>query len=344
MAIDARRPMGRASVTGDRSAAAELSGYAAPKWLPGGHFQTIYAYSLWQPINFGYRRERWETPDGDFIDLDWLDPSSPSSSLVVLFHGLEGSSRSHYAVSLMNELKRRDRRGVVVHLRGCSGEVNRLTRAYHSGDSSEIDWILQRLKEREPRSRLYAVGVSIGGNMLLKWLGERGEDGLDFVDRAAAISVPVDLPAGARRLDYGWNKHIYTSRFLRSMKPKVLAKISTHGLPIDRRALRASSTFREIDDLYTAPAHGFRDAEEYWVRSSSKPWLRSIRVPTLMINARNDPFFPADALPSAAEVSDAVALEISEHGGHVGFVTGKFPGHLGWLPRRILRFFSQPVE
>ncbi len=328
----------------NRSGSTTLSHYTAPGWLPGGHLQTIYAYSLRQPMNFSYRRERWETPDGDFIDLDWLDPSTESSSLVVLFHGLEGSSRSHYAVSLMNELMCRGMRGVVVHFRGCSSEVNRLARAYHSGDSSEIDWILRRFREREPNLCLYAVGVSIGGNMLLKWLGEQGENALRVVDRAAAISVPVDLRIGAQRLDYGWSKLIYTSWFLRSMKPKVLAKISAHGLPIDGRALRAISTFREIDDLYTAPIHGFKDAPDYWQRSSSKPWLRRIRVPTLMIGARNDPFFPGDALPTAAKVSACVALEFSQTGGHVGFVTGKFPGDLNWLPSRILRFFSQAVD
>lgn len=262
----------------------------------------------------------------------------------MLFHGLEGSSRGHYAICLMNELKRRGLRGVVVHFRGCSGEVNRLARAYHSGDSPEIDWILRRFKEQQPNIRLCAVGVSIGGNMLLKWLGEQGENALRVVDRAAAISVPVDLRIGAQRLDYGWSKLIYTSRFLRSMKPKVLAKISVHDLPIDGRALRATSTFREIDDLYTAPIHGFEDAPDYWQRSSSKPWLRRIRVPTLMISARNDPFFPGDALPTAAEVSDRVALEFSQTGGHVGFVSGKFPGDLGWLPSRVLRFFAQSVE
>jgi predicted alpha/beta-fold hydrolase len=328
----------------DRSVSTALSHYTAPGWLPGGHWQTIYAYALRQTMNFTYRRERWRTPDGDFIDLDWVEPSSQSSGLVVLFHGMEGSSRSHYAICLMNELKRRGMRGVVVHLRGCSGEVNRLARAYHSGDSSEIDWVLRRFREREPNIRLYAVGVSIGGNMLLKWLGEQGENALGAIDRAAAISVPVDLAIAAQRLDCGWNKLIYTSWFLRSMKPKVLAKISAHGLPIDGRALRATSTFREIDDLYTAPIHGFKDAPDYWQRASSKPWLGRIRVLTLMIGARNDPFFPADALPTPAEVSACVALEFSQTGGHVGFVSGKFPGDLSWLPSRILRFFAQAVE
>ena len=283
-------------------------------------------------------------PDGDFIDLDWLDPSPQDSSLVVLFHGLEGSSHSHYAVSLMNELKRHGWRGVVAHLRGCSGEVNRLARAYHCGDSAEIDWILRRLRERNPQSRLYAVGVSIGGNMVLKWLGEQGERALEIVDRAVAISAPTDLPIAAQRLDSGWNRLIYTSQFLRSMKQKVLKKISIHGLAIDVGAVGAASTFREIDDLYTAPIHGFKDADDYWQRSSSKPWLRHIRVPTLLINARNDPFFPADGLPTPAEVSGAVDLEFPDAGGHGGFVTGKFPGDLGWLPFRILQFFLRAVQ
>jgi len=328
----------------DRSGSTDLSHYTAPRWLPGGHLQTIYAYAFRQTMNFTYRRERWETPDGDFIDLDWLDPSPESSSLVVLFHGLEGSSRGNYAICVMNELKRRGMRGVVVHFRGCSGEVNRLPRAYHSGDSWEIDWILRRLKERDPKARLYGVGISIGGNMMLKWLGEKGDDGLAVVERAAAISVPVDLLTAAQRLDYGWNKRIYTSSFLRPMRQKVLEKIALHNLAIDARAVRATSTFREIDDLYTAPVHGFRDAEDYWSRSSCKPWLRRIRVPTLMIGAHNDPFFPGDALPTQAEVSDRVALEFSQTGGHVGFVSGKFPGDLSWLPSRILRFFAQAVE
>src|SRR3972149_779217 len=204
----------------NRSVSTAFSHYTAPCWLPGGHLQTIYAYAFRQTMNFTYRRERWETPDGDFIDLDWVEPLSQSTGLVVLFHGMEGSSRSHYAICLMNELKGRGMRGVVVHLRGCSGEVNRLARAYHSGDSSEIDWILRRFREREPNLCLYAVGVSIGGNMLLKWLGEQGENALRVVDRAAAISVPVDLRIGAQRLVYGWRKLSYTSRVFWSLQTK----------------------------------------------------------------------------------------------------------------------------
>jgi predicted alpha/beta-fold hydrolase len=314
--------------------------YEAPVWLPGGHLQTIYAYCLRQIPTFMYRRERWETPDQDFIDLDWMDASSNDSKLVVLFHGLEGCSRSHYAVSLMNQLRGEGWCGVVPHFRGCGGEINRLPRGYHAGDSAEIDWILRGLKKANPRNRLYIVGISMGGNDLLKWLGEQGDRASNVVERAVAVSVPVDLKIAAQELDYGWNKLIYTRDFLRSMKPKVLKKIAAHGLELDPNVVRAVSTFNEIDNLYTAPVHGFRDAEDYWNRSSSKPWLRHIKVPTLLINARNDPFFPGHALPTRAEVAEAVVLEYPESGGHLGFVSGRFPGHLNWLSRRILSFLG----
>jgi predicted alpha/beta-fold hydrolase len=314
-----------------------LLAYRAPRWLPGGHLQTIYAYCLPRP-SLQFQRERWETPDGDFIDLDWIDCAANRASLVVFFHGLEGCSQSHYALSLANELRRQNCRGVIVHFRGCSGEGNRLARAYHAGDSAEIDWLLRRLKKENSNSRLQAVGISMGGNDLLKWLGEQGDGALDVVDRAVAVSAPLDLKIAAEELDSGWNKLIYTRDFLRTMKRKVLEKISAQRLQLDSRLIRRCSTFRAFDDLYTAPVHGFKDANDYWLLSSSKPWLRHIKVPSLMINARNDPFFPGDALPTCAEVSGAVSLEYPESGGHVGFVSGKFPGHLDWLPRRIMRF------
>jgi hypothetical protein len=320
--------------------AAPFIAYEAPGWLPGGQLQTIYAYYLRQTPAFTYRRERWETPDRDFIDIDWLDTFTQESRLLVLFHGLEGCSRSHYAVSLMNQLRGEGWCGVVPHFRGCGGEINRFSRSYHAADSAEINWILRRLKANRLASHLYAVGVSLGGNMLLKWLGKQGERAPDVVERAVAVSAPMDLQMAAKQLDDGWNKLIYTSHFLRTMKPKVLAKISRHGLELDPAAIRATSTFREIDNLYTAPIHGFRDAEDYWIRSSSRPWLRHIKVPTLLINACNDPFFPRHALPTRAEVAEAVTLDFPESGGHLGFVSGRFPGQLNWLPRRILSFLG----
>ena len=317
-----------------------LGDYHAPWWLPGGHLQTIYARSLATNYRVQYRRERWETPDNDFIDLDWLDHSPDGSKLIVLFHGLEGYSQSHYALSLMAVAAQQGWRGVVPHFRGCGGEANRLTRSYHSGDSREIDWILRRIKSENPRIDIYVVGVSLGGNMLLKWLGEEGEAAGGVVQRAVAVSTPMDLVAAVGQLDFGLRRILYTSHFLRSMKPKALAKIAAHSLTIDTRAILASLTFRRFDDLFTAPVHGFKDADDYWTCCSSKPWLKQIKLPTLLINARNDPFLPSDALPDSAEVSDAVILDFPATGGHVGFVSGKFPGNIEWLPRRILNFFG----
>ena len=316
------------------------SSFKSPWWLPGGNLQTIYARALARNYTVEYQRQRWETPDGDFIDLDWLNRQGGMDKLLVLFHGLEGCSRSHYALSLMAMAQQLGWRGVVPHFRGCSGEINRLPRAYHSGDAAEIDWILRRLKRESPDCEIYVIGVSLGGNMLLKWLGEQGAAATAVLHGAMAVSAPVDLHAAAAVLDFGYRRAIYTSRFLCSLRAKVLAKIAAHGLDIDIGAVRACSTFRQIDDLYTAPIHGFKDADDYWTRASSKPWLKHIRMPTLLLNARNDPFLPASALPAPRDVSDAVTLEFPNAGGHVGFVDGPLPGRLEWLPQRIADFFT----
>ena len=316
------------------------STYTPPWWLPGGNCQTVYARVLARNYAIEYQRQRWDTPDGDFIDLDWMNREVGAAKLLVLFHGLEGCSRSHYALSLMAMAQRMGWRGVVPHFRGCSGEINKLARAYHSGDAAEIDWIMRRLKRENPGCDLYVVGVSLGGNMLLKWLGEQGAAATSIVNGAVAVSAPVDLHAAAAVLDFGYRRAIYTRRFLRLLRAKVLGKIATHGLDIDIAAVRSCSTFRQIDDLYTAPIHGFKDADDYWTRASSKPLLKNIRVPTLVLNAQDDPFLPADALPRASEVSDSVTLEFPDYGGHVGFVAGSMPGHLEWLPQRVLNHLT----
>ena len=313
--------------------------YRAPWWLPGGHAQTVYAALAAPRPRVAYRRERWDTPDGDFIDLDWVqDQDRGQTPLVVLFHGLEGSSQSHYALALMAEVARRGWRGVVVHFRGCAGEPNRLPRAYHSGDSTEIDWVLRRLRTEHPL--LYAVGVSLGGNALLKWLGEAGASAREVVDRAAAISAPVDLMAAGNALDRGFNL-LYVRHFLSSMKGKSLAKLARYPGLYEAARVRAARTLRAFDDLVTAPLHGFRNTDDYWTRASAKPWLAGIEVPVLMLNARNDPYLPARFLPAPHEVAPSVVLEKPSSGGHVGFVSGRFPGDLGWLPARVLEFFSR---
>ncbi len=316
--------------------------YVAPAWLRGGHAQTIYPYLLSRPL-IPYRRERWELDDGDFIDIDWMD-NAPDAPMVVLFHGLEGSSCSHYVVSLMTMLRELGWRGAVVHFRGCSGSPNRLPRAYHAGDSTEIDGILIRLSEENKRlgcdAPLYAVGISLGGNALLKWLGERGDQACQLLDGAAAVSVPLDLAAAGKALASGFNL-LYTRHFLDTLKRKALGKLDLFPGLFDPAALAGCTTLYEFDNLVTAPLHGFRNAEDYWKRSSSKQWLKHIEVPTLLINAFNDPFMPAQALPGPADVSSAVVLEFSEEGGHVGFLDSPFPGRLTWLPERILSFFAE---
>jgi uncharacterized protein len=312
--------------------------YRAPTWLPGAHAQTIYPLLIKSPPP-AYRRERWDTPDGDFIDLDWID-GPPGAPLVVLFHGLEGSSHSHYAREMMQAVAAHGLCGVVPHFRGCSGEVNRMPRAYHSGDYLEIDWVLRRLQALHPQCPRFAAGVSLGGNALLKWLGKSGADALAVVDAAAAVCAPLDLTAAGESLGRGFNRLVYAQNFLQTLKRNALAKLDRHPGLLDRERVLAARTLYDFDDAVTAPLHGFRNASEYWVRASSKPWLRRIRVPTLVVNARNDPFLPAAALPTETQVSKYVTLEYPAQGGHVGFVSGPPPGRLHWLPERVLSFFG----
>ena len=320
-----------------------MTGYHAPKWLPGSHAQTIYPLLI-RPSTYPYWRARWDTPDGDFIDLDWsenpdLAPSRRSTPLVVLFHGLEGGSNSHYALSLMHTLAARDWGGVVAHFRGCSGEANRLPRAYHSGDSDEVDWILQRIKQQYPERPLYAVGVSLGGNALLKWAGEREEAAAKLLYAAATVSAPLDLAACGHHLARGFNR-VYTRYFLQTLKPSAAAKLKRFPGLFDARRLHQARTVFDFDDLFTAPLHGFADASDYWRRASSKPWLAAIRLPTLLLNAQNDPFMPPHTLPHSDQVGASVTLDFPREGGHVGFVTGSIPGKLDWLPQRLLHFFE----
>jgi hypothetical protein len=314
--------------------------YRAPAWLPGGHLQTIYA-SLFIPVpSVAYRRERLELADGDFLDFDWVD-AAPDAPVVVLFHGLEGSSASPYALHLMHSLRRRHWNGLVAHFRGCSGEDNRLPRAYFAGDSDEIARILGYLRELFPRQPRHAVGVSLGGNALLKWLGEQGPAATDWVDSAAAVSAPVDLGAAGEALDRGFNRRVYTARFLATLKAKALRKALQFPGLLDAPAIARATTFREFDTLVTAPLHGYRDAADYWRQVSSKPLLKSIAVPTLVLNARNDPFLPAQALPTTADVAACVTLEQPASGGHVAFPRGPFPGNIDWLSRRLLSHFER---
>jgi predicted alpha/beta-fold hydrolase len=309
--------------------------FSSPWWLPGGHLQTILP-SLLPPPRVPLRRERWDTPDGDFIDVDFCGNPGAATQLV-LFHGLEGGSDSHYARAVAAQAVQWDWRLAIPHFRGCSGELNRTARAYHSGDSEEIDWVLKRLG-----APVYAVGISLGGNALLKWLGERGAEARALVRRAAAVSAPIDLSAAGDALDRGLNRLVYTRAFLSTLKPKSLAKLEVFPGLFDADKLRAARSFREFDGIVTAPLHGFRDTDHYWTSSSSGPYLEHIRVPTLVLNARNDPFLPEHALLGAArKAAPCVVLEFPRTGGHAGFLAAPFPGSHDWLPRHLFEFLAQ---
>jgi uncharacterized protein len=319
--------------------------YRPPAWLIGSHAQTIYP-SLVKGRAPPLRRERLGTPDGDFIDLDWLDAHprrTTSTPLVVLFHGLEGDSSSHYARALMRRLKAIGWRGVVPHFRGCSGEPNRLPRAYHSGDYAEIAWILAAIHGIDPSAPTYAVGVSLGGSALLNWLGREGAHAARLVTAAAAVSAPLDLTRAGIAIGEGFNR-IYARHFLHTLKPKAMRMARRFPGMLDETAVRNANSMYAFDDAVTAPLHGFDGVDDYWKRGSSKPWLRGIAVPTLVLNARNDPFIPAASLPTSAEVSASVVLEQPEDGGHCGFANSLYPGRVDWLPSRLVQFFEAAEE
>lgn len=321
-----------------------MDSYLAPPWLPGGNLQTIwpalYARRSEGPLP-AYRRERWDTPDGDFIDVDFADAAPAASApLLVLFHGLEGSSRSHYAKAFAALAAARSWAFAVPHFRGCSGELNRGPRAYHSGDHEEIGWILARMKAAHPGPLLVA-GVSLGGNALMRWAEEAGESASRTVRAVASISAPLDLAAGGAAIGRGFNRLVYTRLFLSTMKPKALAKLAQHPGLFDRDALLAARDLYSFDDVFTAPLHGFRNTEDYWRRGSAKPHLHAIRVPALVVNARNDPFVPAASLPRPGEVGTHVTLWQPAHGGHVGFPHGRPPGHVRGMPAAVGAWLAQ---
>ena len=373
--------------------------YAAPGWLPGGNLQTIWAalrsrrFLGEQPV---FRRERWTTPDGDFVDVDWLEvaptlvtactalppegahvalgracgetpsgtlvasrnslppeggPSaglSPSagtsttSPLLVVFHGLEGSSGSHYAEAFADVARSRGWACAVPHFRGCSGELNLGPRAYHSGDFAEIDWILKRFADQHA-GPVMAVGISLGGNALMRWAAEEGAQARQIVAGVASVSSPLDLAASGWAIGRGFNRQVYTRMFLRSMVPKALRKLDQHPGLFDRDKLLAARDLYEFDNIFTAPLHGFKDADDYWERASAKPHLHRIAVPALALNALNDPFIPRSSLPQAGSVGQHVTLWQPATGGHVGFPSGPFPAHVRAMPEAVASFLASQL-
>ena len=321
--------------------------YQSPWWLKTAHLQTVYPALFRKPgKTLKTRRERLTTPDNDFIDIDFCGEGC--SPLVILLHGLTGSSQSGYIKGLQTVFWQQGWRSAALNFRGCSGEPNQLARCYHSGDTEDIDCLYRMLRQREPETPLAAVGFSLGGNVLLKWLGEQGDS--VTLSAAVAVSVPLVLNICATKLDTGFSK-IYRDRLLLELKDYLdsklnyLIEIGHHEEAQKIKQLGDLSlvkSFWQYDDRVVARLHGFEDVHDYYRRSSSRQYLKAIEVPTLLIQAFDDPFMTPAVLPQSSELSSNVVLEITKGGGHVGFVEGGNPMKPGyWLERRIPLFLAE---
>ncbi len=303
-------------------------------WLPGPHAQTLWPYLLRRLPRIARRRERLELPDGDFLDLDWS--GGDVGPLVVVLHGLEGSSRSHYAAGIMYALRLQGWRSVLLHFRGCSGTPNRLARGYHAGETGDLDYVVKLLRQREPATPLAIIGYSLGGNVLLKWLGEQGTQAP--VIGAVAVSVPFTLANAAARLDSGLSR-LYQWSLLHRLRASLRDKWRGQGQVDGIAMLDTLRSLREFDERVTAPIHGFAGADDYYAQCSSRRFLRQIRIPTLILQARDDPFMTADGLPGPEELSASIELELTDTGGHVGFVSGSSPWRAHYYPEQRLPAF-----
>lgn len=299
--------------------------FTVPWWAKNSHIQTILP-TLSSSSSLKLRRERLELEDGDFIDLDWLNADAPVERIVVILHGLEGGSHSPYARRLMSRCHAYNIHSVVHHHRGCSGENNRLAHSYHSGQTEDIQFTLSYIRGQHPDAKIYAVGYSLGGNALAKYLGEQGESSV--VDRAVVVSAPLDLAACAKRLETGFST-IYQSHLIKKLQQKAVDKIATPKLkaamPIDTAQVKQLKTFHKFDDQVTAPLHGFKDVHDYYAQCSGIQFLKSIEIPTLIIHSEDDPFMSAAVIPQPDQLADCVEYELYPFGGHVGFIIGGSP-------------------
>jgi predicted alpha/beta-fold hydrolase len=309
------------------------SRYRAPAFLSGGHLQTIHPAVCRRVPFVTTRRERLELTDGDFLDLDWAEDGR--DRLAILSHGLEASSRAAYIQGMARALRERDWDVLAWNCRGCGGEPNRLPRAYHSGASDDLHEVVRHALAVHPAGKIDLIGFSLGGNMTLKYLGERELP--ERLHRAVAFSVPCDLACSSARLGEAANR-IYMERFLRSLRAKIREKHACFPGCIDLAGLRDVRDFRGFDDRFTAPLHGFRDAADYWARSSSRPFLPRIAIPSLLVNAANDPFLGPGCFPrEEAVASELFHLEIPDDGGHCGFSSG---GRETWAEGRAAEFLA----
>lgn len=307
-------------------------------WLKGPHCQTIWPLLARRRIkNLFPRRERFELADGDFIDLDWV--GGEKGPIVIILHGLEGSIKSGYVQGMLRVISQQGWRGACMHFRSCSGEPNRLSRLYHSGETLDIAEIVNQLWQREPYTPIAAIGFSLGGNVLLKWLGETGS--YNPLVAAVAISVPFELAKVAEQISQGFSR-IYQRHLLNALCKKTTWKFQHSIAPFDMSSLKRLRTLREFDDFVTAPLHGFSHATDYYTRSSSRQYLKTIDVPTLLLQAKDDPLVGSQSLPLQDDLSAQVMFELSEHGGHVGFISGNVPWRsFYWLEKRVPLFFKK---
>jgi len=314
----------------------EESTFKPAWWLANAHAQTMYPVlmrSLKSPVD---RNERFELPDGDFVDLAWaVNGLNENAPLVVFLHGLGGDINSKYVRGLLRAVNQSGWRGVLMHLRGASEEPNRLPRAYHSGDTADFDCFLRFLSKREPTTKKAVVGISLGGNILLKWLGEQGSQSL--VDAAVAISVPFRLCLVADKVNQGFSR-IYQAHLLEKMRSVFERKLEKHtgSFPISSSKIDSCRCFWTFDENITAPLNGFPHVHAYYRESSSIQYLVDVATPTLVIHSLDDPFMTPDVVPKPDELSKDITLELSRKGGHVGFITGQIPGMpVYWLDKRV---------
>ncbi len=311
-------------------------------WLRNAHAQTVWATFMRPEIPIIFQPQRMELPDGDFIDLLWdsANANDHHKPIVILLHGLAGNITSPYAYGLMSAISKEGWRPVFMHFRGSSGEPNRLPRYYHSGDTQDVAYVVNILQEKNPQVPIAAIGVSLGGNVILKWLGETGS--ANPLACAVAVSVPFELNLATKTMNSGFSK-IYQWRLLRQLRKDVEQKFKNNNIicPFDFDNLSSVKNFHEFDDLVTAPLHDFIDANDYYMKSSSRQFLPEIKVQTLIIHAEDDPFMPRSVIPAENELSASTILELSKRGGHVGFVSGdKFGQADYWLERRIPKFLA----
>jgi len=303
-------------------------------WLPGAHLQTIWPTFFRRLPVSALETERITLDDGDFIELAWLGKDS-GLPLVLLLHGLEGSVNSPYAKGLMQRLNQARFTVCVMHFRGCSGEPNYRDRSYHSGDTDDLQQVVHHLRVHDQREVYAMVGFSLGGNVLLKWLGEQGDNAR--IQRAVAVSVPFVLHDAARRMSSGLSR-LYQRHLLSRLQKKYRRKFRHRSSPLKVDVTRLE-TFFQFDDQVTAPLHGFNGVDDYYQRSSSRQYIPKIKVPTLLLHASDDPFMYPKTVPDASELSPAVTLELSAAGGHVGFVGGRWPWRVHyWVDERVVRW------